>query len=155
MDVAALESTLKSAQLILGDVKDTVAEFFSKYSPAPVGAILNDLDLYSSTIDSFKLFEHDARSFLPRVFLYFDDVIGSELEMYSDCNGQLMAIAEFNRRQHEVHIGRNRNLISRSDVGYRFQIYYAHLKSHPLYGKYVGYAEQSRFELAARLKTNR
>jgi hypothetical protein len=155
MDVAALESTLRVAKVILGNVRDTLDEFFSRYNPAPVGAILNDLDLYSSTLDSLEVFEHDPRSFLPRVFLYFDDIVGSELEMYSDCNGQLRAISEFNGRQNAVHIGRNHNLIPQSQFSYRYQIYYAHLKSHPLYGKYIGGAEQANFQSQAHLRSNR
>jgi len=60
MDVGALLSTANSATLVLGNVRDTVSDFFAKYRPAPVGAILNDLDLYSSTSDSLKLFDHEA-----------------------------------------------------------------------------------------------
>ncbi|MGC2276341.1 MAG: hypothetical protein WA571_10060, partial [Candidatus Binatus sp.] len=105
MDQDALQARLRPAKLVLGNVADTVSGFFTKYNPAPVGAIFNDLDLYTSTTDSLKLFEQDPSFFLPRLFMYFDDVVGAELEMYSECNGQLLAIKEFNRRQQDVYIG--------------------------------------------------
>jgi hypothetical protein len=152
IDVPALKAKLQSAKLIVGDVKKTVADFFTSYKPPPVGAILNDLDLYSSTADSLKLFDHDPRFFLPRVFLYFDDVVGSELEMYGSGNGQLRAIDEFNQRQKSVYLGCNRNLLPRPDVSYRYQIYYAHLIAHPQYATFVGQQEQAALESLLRLK---
>lgn len=151
MNVTHLKARLHPAELILGDVRDAVPGFFVNYNPAPVGAILNDLDLYTSTSDSLKLFEKNSERFLPRVFMYFDDLVGSELEMYSPCNGQLLAISEFNRRQDAAYIGLNQNLLARSDVSYRYQIYYAHLRSHPLYTKYIGGENQERIEAALRL----
>jgi hypothetical protein len=146
MNVKALQAACGSAKLVLGNVKHTVGDFFLKYNPAPVGAIFNDLDLYSSTTDSLALFDSAPSHFLPRVFCYFDDVIGTECEMYSDCNGQLLALSDFNRRHSDVHIGLNRNLLVRNDLNYRYQIYYAHLTTHPLYRAYVGASEQARIE---------
>jgi hypothetical protein len=151
MDEAALRAELHPAKLVLGDVADTVSSFFTRYNPAPVGAIFNDLDLYTSTRDSLRLFEQDVSCFLPRLFMYFDDVIGSELEMYSECNGQLLALSEFNRRQQMVYVGLNQNLLARNDIDYRYQIYYAHLRSHPLYRQYVGGEDQKSIEAALRL----
>ena len=152
MDQDALQARLHPAKLVLGNVADTVAGFFTKYNPAPVGAIFNDLDLYTSTTDSLRLFEHDPSHFLPRLFMYFDDVVGTELEMYSECNGQLLAIKEFNRRMRDVYIGINQNLLARSDVFYRYQIYYAHLRAHPLYRQYVGGDDQKGIEASLRLQ---
>jgi len=151
MDQNALQTRLHPAKLVLGNVADTVSEFFTRYDPAPVGAIFNDLDLYTSTTDSLKLFDQDALHFLPRLFMYFDDVIGTELEMYSECNGQLLAIKEFNRRQHAVYLGLNQNLLARNDVNYRYQIYYAHFRAHPLYRQYIGGEDQKGIEDALRL----
>ena len=153
MDVAALQHRLRSAKMILGNVSATVGQFFSRYDPAPVGVILNDLDLYTSTRDSLKLFDVGHAFFLPRVFMYFDDVIGTELEMYSECSGQLLAISEFNRRQSEVYIGLNQNLLQRVDIAYKHQIYYAHIKQHPLYCKYIGGNDQARIESVLQLKS--
>jgi len=150
-----LAPRLKSTQLILGDVNVTVADFFATYHPAPVGAVLNDLDLYSSTADSLSLFDNAPDCFLPRVFVYFDDIIGSELEMYSSYNGQLRAIAEFNQGHNSVYLDCNRNLLPRCDLSYRYQIYYAHLLSHPRYASFVGHDEQVRLEAELKLKVGK
>src|SRR5271156_1538667 len=55
MDETALQARLHPAKLVLGDVANTVSEFFTRHNPAPVGAILNDLTLYTSTRDSLRL----------------------------------------------------------------------------------------------------
>ena len=155
MDEPTLRARLHPAKLVLGNVADTVSEFFTRHNPAPVGAIFNDLDLYTSTRDSLRLFEQDVSRFLPRLFMYFDDVIGTELEMYSECNGQLLALSEFNSRQQEVFVGLNQNLLARNEVEYRYQIYYAHMRSHPLYRQYIGGEDQVSMEVALRLRGER
>ena len=151
MDQAALQAKLQPAKLVLGNVADTVSTFFTQHNPAPVGAIFNDLTLYTSTRDSLKLLDQPVSRFLPRLFMYFDDVIGTEIEMYSACNGQLLAISEFNRRQQAVHLGLNQNLLTRNDVDYRYQVYYAHLRSHPLYRNFIADEDQKNMEATLRL----
>jgi hypothetical protein len=155
MDEPTLRARLHPAKLVLGNVADTVSEFFTRHNPAPVGAIFNDLDLYTSTRDSLRLFEQDVSRFLPRLFMYFDDVIGTDLEMYSECNGQLLALSEFNRRQQAVFVGLNQNLLARNEIKYRYQIYYAHMRSHPLYRQYIGGEDQVSMEVALRLRGER
>tara|TARA_B100001971_G_scaffold54291_1_gene49405 strand:+ start:182 stop:721 length:540 start_codon:yes stop_codon:yes gene_type:complete len=49
MDENYLRSKLKFANLVIGDIELTSKTFFSKYKPAPIGAIIHDFDLYSST----------------------------------------------------------------------------------------------------------
>jgi hypothetical protein len=154
MDVEGLEARLRSARLVLGDVEDTVPEFFARYRPAPVGAILNDLDLYTSTVNSLRLFDHEPANFLPRVFLYFDDIIGNELSMYGPCNGQLRAISEFNARHSCIDICLNQNLLPRSEIGYRYQLYYGHLRAHPQYTQYIGGDSQTVIESHLKLKAD-
>ena len=151
MDQAALQAKLNPAKLVLGNVADTVSTFFTQHNPAPVGAIFNDLTLYTSTRDSLKLLDQPVSRFLPRLFMYFDDVIGTEIEMYSECNGQLLAISEFNRRQQAVHLGLNQNLLTRNDVDYRYQVYYAHLRSHPRYRNFIADEDQKNMEATLRL----
>jgi hypothetical protein len=154
MDVRALEAKLRSATLVLGDVKDTVPDFFAKYRPAPVGAILNDLDLYTSTAKSLSLFDHEPTNFLPRVFLYFDDIIGNELSMYGQSNGQLRAISEFNTNHPCIDICLNQNLLPRYEISYRYQVYYGHLRAHPLYTQYIGGDSQAVIEAHLKLQAD-
>jgi hypothetical protein len=56
MNSKILNKKLKSAKIIIGDVKITITDFFKQYNPSPIGAIFNDLDYYSSTKDSFEIF---------------------------------------------------------------------------------------------------
>lgn len=92
MDVERLRSRLTRARLVLGPVETTVPEFLAE-APAPVGFIAFDLDLYSSTMHAFQLFEGSDEVLLPRVVCYFDDIIGFS---HGDFNGERLAIHEFN-----------------------------------------------------------
>src|SRR5262245_61720661 len=59
MEEAKLRQNLKSANLILGPIKDTIRGFIAS-SPAPVGFVSFDMDYYSSTMESFQLLEADS-----------------------------------------------------------------------------------------------
>lgn len=139
MDRPALEARLGPASaLVLGDVKDTVSGFFAEYDPPPVGAISFDVDYYSSTRDALALLAGDPTRFLPRVFTYFDDTIGGEVELYGDHTGQRLAIHEFNAAQDDVKLSPAYYLTTRKEreVWYH-QIYIAHFLRHPRYGDFV------------------
>lgn len=155
MDVAALTSRLPDAKLVLGDIRETVGGFLEEYNPAPIGAIFNDTDYWSSTRESFRLFDQSTErpnNFLPRIFMYLDDIIGSDMEMYGPFNGQLLALDEFNARSEKVKIHLNQNLLPLNHVAHRWQIYYAHLFAHPDYETYVGGELQEAMERALRLR---
>ena len=155
MDRAALEQFVPEAKLMIGDIKDTTPRFVEKMGPAPIGAIFNDVDYYSSSLNSFEIFDQVRQfpeSFLPRVFVYLDDILGTELEMYGPFNGQMAAVADYNASQSQVKIHLNQNLISQSHLRYRYQIYYAHLLSHPRYQQYVGGLQQEALQHALKLR---
>jgi hypothetical protein len=156
MDVQALKTRVPDGRLVLGEIEATLPDFVTTHDPAPIGAIFNDTDYWSSTRDSFRLFdlaaEHPER-FLPRLFLYFDDIIGSQIEMYGPHNGQLLAISEFNDSHPSVKIHLNQNLLLADHLPWRWQIYYAHLFDHPEYNTYVGAGRQESLENALRLRT--
>ena len=86
MDEKILRSKLKSANRIIGDIEKTSKDFFSRYNPAPIGAIIHDFDFYTSTKIALSMLNADTKFFLPRVFCYFDDVIGTEIELFNDFN---------------------------------------------------------------------
>lgn len=144
MDVEKLKSRLTRAKLVLGNVKDTSEDFFKNHNPAPIGAMFYDMDYHSSTRDCFKLFdEKDIDQFyLPRLYLYMDDVIGMDIEMYGEFNGQLLAIKEFNERSEGIKIHLNQNLVARDGFDAKHQIYYAHLFNHKHYSSFVGGTEK-------------
>lgn len=156
MDVEALKARIPTGHLVLGNIRDRIDGFLDEHNPPPIGAIFNDTDYWSSTRESFRLFDQAAtrpEHFLPRQFLYFDDIIGTEIEMYGPYNGQLMAIEEYNASQDAAKIHRNQNLIPRDHLPWRWQIYYAHLFRHPAYETYIGGTMQDAMEAALKLKT--
>lgn len=152
MDHTTLQNKLKKAQLVLGDVKETIHDFFETHQPAPFAAIMNDLDFYSSTMDSFELFKAHESFLLPRIFLYFDDIIGGPLEMYGEYTGELLAIKEFNQQHEQMKIELNRNLTARLNEPWAHQIYHFHKFDHSQYTQYVGNQEQDAISQNLQLK---
>jgi hypothetical protein len=143
MDRREVEGGLRHAKLLLGDVRDTVPEFLEAYQ-SPVGFISFDLDLYSSTMDAFRLFDACQNRFLPRVSCYFDDIYGWT---YGDCNGELLAIAEFNKSHERVKISRVYGLrwLLRLWSGYwPEQMFLTHFFDNEMYAKNDG-LNQARF----------
>ena len=152
MNESKLKKILKYTKLILGDVRDTIKNFFDDYNPAPIGVILNDLDYYSSTKDSFNIFNGQDSRYLPRVFCYFDDIIGTENEMYNIYTGELLAIKEFNKKNEFKKITLNQNLVAKSNESWRYQIYYYHNFLHPNYNTFIGEDEQVNINKELTLK---
>jgi hypothetical protein len=111
MDIPKLKKRLKKAKLVLGDVRNTTKTFLEEYNPHPIGAIMFDLDFYSSTVAALQIFDGDEQCFLPRIFCYFDDVSGSELECYNDYTGARLAINEFNKEHEKKKLSQAYHLI--------------------------------------------
>ena len=99
-----LKQKLKNAEVIYGDVKDTVAKFFSNRALAPIGFIAFDLDFFSSTQAALLIFNSNEKNYLPRVECYFDDVNSSELLCASSETGVLRAISMFNEENKKKKI---------------------------------------------------
>lgn len=156
MDPDALRKRLPGAKLVLGDIKETVKTFFAEHDPAPIGVMLNDADYYSSTLDSFALFDSVdvTKYFLPRIPMYFDDINGSGLEMYGPFNGEMAAVSDFNQAHSTIKIHLNQNLLPQPHLRYRYAIYYAHLFEHPQYSTYIGGEEQQALEQWLRLQSS-
>ena len=155
MNRDALRDYVPEAKLVLGNIKDTAPSFVEQFRPAPIGALFNDVDYYSSTMHSFSIFDAVDRfsdCFLPRAFMYLDDILGTELEMYGPFNGQLAAVNDYNASRDGSKIHLNQNLISQAHLRYRYQIYYVHLFSHPRYQEYIGGGQQQALEDVLRLR---
>ncbi len=138
MDVAALQARLKKAQLVLGDVEETIGEFV-KEKPAPIGFISFDLDYYYSTVEALKLCEQDSEFFLPRVYCYLDDIIGDDFEIHNHFTGELLAIDEFNQRHEKRKIDKINALRYKRMLWSPWveQMYVFHIFDHPHYCTYV------------------
>jgi hypothetical protein len=150
MDRAALEARLHRARLVYGDIRQTVHDFVAKHDPAPIAAVMHDMDYYSSTAAALGLFDSNPTAFLPRVFCYFDDIIGSEVELYSDYTGQRLAIEEFNRNHAAKKIALNYHLTTRATVRpWHHQIFIYHDFEHPDYCRFIS-AENQQLKLAKR-----
>lgn len=143
---------LKSSKIIFGDVKETTKNFFDAYKAAPLGVVFNDLDYYSSTINSFNIFSSDQKNYLPRIFCYFDDIIGNEIEMYGEFNGELAAIKKFNSDNLNKKFSLNQNLIATLNEPWRYQIYYYHDFMHPQYNIFISNNEQIKQNEDLKLK---
>ena len=143
MDEGKLRASLKRAKLVIGDVAETWKTFAETYNPAPVAAVAHDLDFYSSTAEGLKLFDIDEQYLMPRIFCYFDDTIGTDLELYSDFTGERLAINEFNATRDKRKIAVPYYLRAREGLGsWRHQIWIAHLFDHSRYNDFVSERDQ-------------
>ena len=139
IDKEKIDKHLKKSKIIFGDVNETIECFIEKYTPSPIAAIFHDLDYYSSTKNSFKFINNKNENyFLPRVFNYFDDIIGGEVELYNEFVGELLAISEFNNNNKNIKFAKAQHLITKKNqfVWYH-QIRILHFFNHPLYNKFI------------------
>jgi hypothetical protein len=139
MDYSKLQKRLRIAKLVIGDVRETSERFFSNYNPAPIAAVLWDLDYYSSTIAALRLFDADDDHLLPRVFNYFDDIVGSSIELHGDYIGERLAINEFNTLHEQRKFCPAYHLICSKNIEtWYHKIYVLHLFRHKCYNNFVG-----------------
>jgi hypothetical protein len=141
MDLSALRHRVRSAQLILGDIEDTVEAFLERRDVAPIGFVSVDVDYYSSAAAALKLFRGSSELFLPRVFCYLDDTVGDDDQIiHNDYVGELRAVAEFNETSAMTKIAPVNGLSAKRVVPAPWNdlIYVAHFFEHPAYARYVG-----------------
>ena len=154
MDIQSLEGKLKRAKLVIGDVRDTCATFFAKYNPAPIACMFHDLDFYSSTRAALTLLNSDATHILPRIFMYFDDIIGnSEMWTCNDYTGERLAIEEFNREQQSQKICKDYYLpLNYQKLWWGHHMYVYHNFMHPKYNTFIASHEQEFHENRIKLR---
>jgi hypothetical protein len=140
MDEGSLRATLHDAKLHIGPVADTIPEFLREGAFPPIGFVSFDLDYYSSTKQSFRLFEGAEATRLPRVFCYFDDIMWPEAACHNPYVGELCAIREFNLendgRKAITPINMLRHMMG-YEAPWHEQLYVAHDFAHPLYCKNI------------------
>ena len=86
-----------NAQLIVGDVTQTVPEFVRTLSPgAPLGFAAIDVDYYWSTKECMPVFMGAPDCYLPVTTLYLDDLEEFGMNKWA---GELLAVEEFNQEQ--------------------------------------------------------
>lgn len=137
MDVQKLKKRLKTAKLILGDIENTFDVFIREYNPAPIGAIMFDLDFYSSTSAALDMFEVDEKYFLPRVFCYFDDVSGNEIALYNDFTGEGLAISEFNQTHKTMKLAKAHLFPQKIVIPWHHRLWIFHNFEHSKYNFFI------------------
>jgi hypothetical protein len=133
-DPEQLHKSLKRTRLIMGLVESTLPQFL-RTRPAPIAFIAFDLDFYSSTTMALKVFDATHERFLPRVFCYFDDILGYT---FDDHNGGRLAVKEFNAAREALKISPIYGLqyfvpSLQENPFWKEGMYLAHLLHHPLY----------------------
>lgn len=111
MDEPKLRQVLHQADVVMGNINETMQPYFFNNRIPLIGVMFFDVDLYSSTRDCLKVFDQSAERFLPRIFTYFDDVVGTPLELYGEFSGSLLALDHFNQSSKRVKIHLNCNLL--------------------------------------------
>lgn len=136
LDEQTLKPRLQSSKLVIGDVRETVPAFIERYNPAPIGFVAVDLDFYRSTVDALKIMDHDVRRYLPRVNVYFDDIIFTNKYI-----GELLAIEEFNVSHNSIKIAPIYGITTTRFFTQRWNagMFAMHHFTHPQYETYVGF----------------
>jgi hypothetical protein len=99
------------AELIFGDIKDTVAGLTASLDPdAPLGFVSVDVDIYTGSVNALKCLDGPAECYAPAVSMYFDDVRNF---FHNRWCGELLAIEEFNRGHEWRKIDVDRSLVGR------------------------------------------
>ena len=143
MDVPALQAKLTRAKLVLGDVRETAKTFFQTHNPDPIAAVAHDFDYYSSTIAALQMFNAPPSFFLPRVFCYFDDILGGRVELYNNYTRQLGAISDYNAEHREKKICHPEYMkVIQPQLPWHRQIFVHHDFRHPDYCKFVSRPNQ-------------
>jgi hypothetical protein len=138
MDFETLRARLTTAKLVLGNIVDTAKSFFREHDPAPIAAAIYDFDFYSSTTAALKMFDEDEKYFLPRIYCYFDDIIGSEDSLHNDYTGERLAISEFNQAHPYKKLSVAYHLLARKVVQpWYHQIFIYHDFRHSRYNDLV------------------
>jgi pimeloyl-ACP methyl ester carboxylesterase len=154
MDEPALRRRLSTARLVIGDVSVTVPDFVRAGCYAPVGFVAFDLDYWSSTAASMCLLDAPQPLRLPRVFCYFDDIVGDDWEIHCPYVGELLAIEEFNAAHGSIKVCPLPRLrhARRIPAPWNDQVYVCHDLSHP---QYTANVHPGDWDLALKVPTAR
>jgi hypothetical protein len=135
MDLDATRARLDRAELIVGEVRDTVPRFVAE-PRSPVGFAAFDFGSYHGTLAALAVLDAPAELLLPRVYCYFANVLGFT---YGDCVGERLAIADYNARTSSRKLSPIwglRHFAPRRfrNAAWPERYYLAHAFDHPSYG---------------------
>jgi hypothetical protein len=124
-----MSSLPKNAQLVLGDIHETVRSFVPS---SPVAFVSIDVDYYHSAVDALRLLEGSPEMYLPWVIIYLDDV---DAEGHNQHCGEMLAVHEFTAHHPSRPITLYNTLRSRRIFQRALWIdhmYIAHVFDHPI-----------------------
>ena len=98
-DISIVQNMLPDVEFVIGDIKETCKTYLEKYKPAPIGGMLVDVDVYSTTVAILDLLAGEDDYFLPTVYMYFDD-----MDKGTEFDGESLAIKEFNTKYDHLKI---------------------------------------------------
>jgi hypothetical protein len=135
------------AKILIGNINETIKTFIELYNPAPIGALIFDMDYYSSTYSSLNILLSKDKYFLPRVFSYFDDTIGNVESLYNDYTGQRLAIRQFNKENKDIKIAVPYYLkVKLFPQNWFNQIWIIHFFKHKKYNEYISWDPKKKSE---------
>ena len=149
MDRDALEKRIQGrAELILGDIRTTITEWEPR-PDAPVGAVLFDMDVYTSTLAALQVLTKSNA--LPRVWCYFDDICGYPETACSSNIGEREAVRQFNldpeRSIRNDHLSPAYTFKTLVTENWHEHIYLYHRLCHPDYNRCLSKLEKHQLPL--------
>jgi hypothetical protein len=125
-----VERTRGRAEVVLGDIADTVDAFIDSLTPSsPLGFASIDVDIYSGAQSALRSLLGPSEKLLPAVSLYFDDV---GFFFANEWCGELAAIREFNEDNELRKIGPDRSFAARTPPApWHPHMYVCHALDHP------------------------
>jgi hypothetical protein len=121
-----------SATVLVGELSQTVAAFVDGLkADQPLGAVMLDVDLYTSARDALRVFAGpEPASYLPGVLMYVDDV--DELLTFNSRCGEALAIAEHNASSSDRFVEAKRIRVGWPSRRWHEKIYACHVLDHPV-----------------------
>ena len=118
------------AELVFGDIADTVDGFIASLSPqAPLGFISVNVDIYSSTRSALRCLMGPADRYTPAVAVYLDDV---GFYFANRWCGERRAVEEFNAAGEHRKIDRDYCVAKRSPEPWHTHTFVAHILDHDI-----------------------
>ncbi|MEX2375259.1 MAG: hypothetical protein WD942_06685 [Dehalococcoidia bacterium] len=139
-DERRVRSLISDAELILGPMGPSIADYLAREDAAPVGFIACNLDYYSLAIQALNSVAASRTGVrLPRVMTLFDDLLFPERACHNAWTGERLAIREFNETHDLMKIDKMHHLrwMRRAPAFWHEMVYVLHDFDHPLYTRLI------------------
>lgn len=140
MDAASVRARLRSAELIVGPLRESLEALLARPGLKPLGYVCINLDYYSLAREAFRQFAAlPAERRLPRVYCFLDDVMWPERACHNEWMGELLMIREFNEEHQMQKVAKLPHLswMRFHPTFWNDMIYILHQFDHPLYTRLI------------------